>query len=91
MCRVLTNLLPLSETVVVLVEPLPRRDLVLAVETREVDAACLVSTHSLWSEGRGHGCASSATFRMASDLTYPARRAMVGRIFVGVEWCRGFR
>jgi hypothetical protein len=36
-----THLLPLPETVVVLVEPLPRRNVVLAVKTREVGHAAL--------------------------------------------------
>jgi hypothetical protein len=37
--RVSTHLLPLPETVVVLVEPLPRRNVVLAVKTRKVGHA----------------------------------------------------
>lgn len=41
--RILTHLLPLPQTVVGLVKSLPCRDIVCAVKTGEVDAACSVS------------------------------------------------
>ena len=78
-----THLLPLPETVVVLVESLPRGNVVLAVKTREVGHAVF------YVSGRARGLvvmpvvagrAQSAEVHGGRRSTYATRRAIVGRI-----------
>lgn len=76
-----THLLPLPETVVVLVEPLPRRNVVLAVKTREVGhAASCVSGCARGLGGHAGGRGLGAEVRGRRRATYAMRRAIVGRI-----------
>ena len=65
----------------VLVEPLPRRNVVLAVKTRKVGHA--VSRVSGCARGLGGhvgGRGSGAEVRGGRRVTYATRRAIVGRI-----------
>ena len=76
-----THLLPLPETVVVLVEPLPRGNVVLAVKTREVGHAVLcVSGCARGLGGHAVGRGSGAEVHGGLGATYATRRARVGRI-----------
>lgn len=76
-----THLLPLPETVVVLVEPLPRGNVVLAVKTREVGHAVLcVSGCARGLSGHAGGRGSGAEVHGGLGATYATRRAIVGRI-----------
>ena len=76
-----THLLPLPETVVVLVESLPRGNVVLAVKTREVGHAVLcVSGCARGLSGHAGGRGSGAEVHGGLGATYATRRAIVGRI-----------
>jgi hypothetical protein len=76
-----THLLPLPQTVVVLVESLPRRNVVLAVKTREVGHAVLgVSSCLRGLRGHAGGRGSGAAVRVGGRATYATRRARVERI-----------
>lgn len=65
----------------VLVESLPRRNVVLAVEAREVGHAVLrVSGRARRLEGHAGGRGSGAAVLVGRRATYAMRRAIVGRI-----------